>query len=395
MARDLEVKGFGPFEIKDEARGEVRAVVASMDTPDRDGDVLLSGSIRPGNRVKLSGWGHDVVLANAPPVGVGTITEEGGKAIFEGRFFTSTARGADAFNTVKELGGDGEWSYGFRRAEAKTADLTEEWREKGARRLYSEVNPVEASPVFMPAGFGTQTLSVKAEGSLTQRLDAVNEALMSRNEGLDPDNWWWAREVFDDHVIVEAAGGLLRVPYAMGDDGAVTIQGTDAVPVEVEYRETETEEAEGEGADTRSAEDQAFVKALTRIKRERGLTYAQLAEAMEVAEEDVPGILSGDSPMPDYATLKAVTEKFPKPVPAMEAEAQEEEEVAHQLKRFERNRKLADALEQERDLEAKLEAQRRVVAELKAERDDDAEFQSKIREELAQFERTRLRVGAR
>jgi transcriptional regulator with XRE-family HTH domain len=394
MAKGLEVKGFGPFEIKDESRGEVRAVVASMDTPDRDGDVLLSGALRPGNRVKLSGWGHDVVLANAPPVGVGTMVEEDGKAVFEGRFFLSSQRGADAFATVKELGEDGEWSYGFRRAEAKTADLTEEWRERGATRLYSEINPIEASPVFLPAGFGTQTLSVKAEGSLTQRMDAVNAALMERNEGLDSGDWWWGREVFEDHVIVETDDGLLRVPYTLDDDGAVTLQGTDAAPVEVEYRDVEAESAEEGDAETRGAEDRAFAKALASLKRERGLTYAQIAEVMEVAEEDVPAILSGDRAPPDYSTLKAVAEKLPKPVPAMVAEAQEEEEVAHELKRFERNRQLADALDLERELEAKLAAQRRVVAEMKAERDGDAEFQAKIREELAQFERTRRRVGA-
>lgn len=186
----LEVKSFGAFEIKDEATGEVAAIVATLGVMDKDGDVLLPGSFPSSTMVKLSGYGHSIIKENAPPVGKGTITVEGDKAIFRGRFFMSTDRGRDAFHTVKELGEDGEWSFGFPR-NAKTAPMTKEWRDKGARRLITGLLPVEASPVFVGAGWGTGTLFTKdaPDESLSpdpaieaSRIAAAKEAEATRLE---------------------------------------------------------------------------------------------------------------------------------------------------------------------------------------------------------------------
>lgn len=160
MRDSLETKSFGSFEIKDEARGEVVAIVATLGVVDKDGDVLLPGAFPASASVKMSGYGHDVITEGKPPVGKGTITIQDDKAVFEGRFFMSTLRGADAFHTVKELGADGEWSFGFPK-NVQTTPMTEEWRSKGARRLITGLNPIEASPVFIGAGQGTQTLFTK------------------------------------------------------------------------------------------------------------------------------------------------------------------------------------------------------------------------------------------
>jgi hypothetical protein len=159
---DLEMKSFGPFEIKSEDRGEVVAVVATLGVVDKDGDVILPGAVPLGGaRVKLSGYDHDSVLKNLPPAGKGVIAEEGDHLVFRGKFFMTTERGREAFHTVKELGDEGEWSFGFPRA-TKNATLTDEWRTKGAKRLIAGMRPIEASPVFVGAGWGTQTLYTKA-----------------------------------------------------------------------------------------------------------------------------------------------------------------------------------------------------------------------------------------
>ncbi len=162
MSRDLEMKSFGPFEVKSEDRGEVEAVVATLGVVDKDGDVIMPGAFPiGGSKVKLSGYGHDVVLEGAAPVGKGVVVEEHGRAIFKGQFFMSTQRGREAFHTTKELGAEGEWSFGFPK-DVKAADLTDEWKAKGARRIIKGLVPVEASPVFVGAGWGTGTLSTKA-----------------------------------------------------------------------------------------------------------------------------------------------------------------------------------------------------------------------------------------
>ena len=163
--RDLETKSFGPFEIKSEDQGEVVAIVATLGVVDKDGDVILPGAVPPeGAKVKLSGFDHDAVLKSMPPVGRGVITEEGDKLVVRGKFFMSTERGREAFNYVREMGADGEWSFGFPRA-TKNATLTDEWRTKGAKRLIAGMAPFEASPVFVGAGFGTGTLLTKAADS--------------------------------------------------------------------------------------------------------------------------------------------------------------------------------------------------------------------------------------
>lgn len=245
---EMETKGFGSFEIKDADKGEVTAIVATLGVVDRDGDVIMKGAIPAGgSKVKLSGYGHDVVLNDAPPVGIGTVREVGDKAVFDGRFFTTTERGREAFLTVKELGADGEWSFGFPKA-VKTGELTDEWRAKGARRIIAGLLPVEASPVFRGAGRGTMTIGVKAASeSLNDRMEAVHNALWDRNEKASGDGWY-AREVFDDFVIVatgyRAGARLLRVPYTVDDAGVIALG--DAVEVEVQYVPVEAKAAEEE-----------------------------------------------------------------------------------------------------------------------------------------------------
>lgn len=173
----LETKSFGAFEIKDADAGEVTAIVATLGVVDRDGDVLLPGSFPESASVKMSGYGHDVILDGAAPVGKGTITVEGDKAIFRGKFFLSTARGRESFNTVKELGTEGEWSFGFPRG-VKTAEMSDEWKAKGARRIIKGITPVEASPVFIGAGLNTGTVAIKEaeDAAATAQRDADAKA---------------------------------------------------------------------------------------------------------------------------------------------------------------------------------------------------------------------------
>lgn len=174
-AVELEVKSFGPLEIKDEAQGYVEAVVGTINEVDHDGDVFLPGVVGKGAKVKLSGYGHDMVVGGAPPAGRGTITEENGRLILRGHFYMTTSRGREAFFTTKEEGEDGQWSVGFPRATAKTVKLSEEWAKKGARRLISEATMIETSPVLRGAQHGTGTLAVK-EAVKEGVKEAVKEA---------------------------------------------------------------------------------------------------------------------------------------------------------------------------------------------------------------------------
>jgi hypothetical protein len=179
---NVDVKAFESFEVKDADRGEVVAIVATLNVVDRDGDVILPGAIPPGARVKLSGYGHDLVLYGAPPAGKGTLTEEGNKAVLRGNFFMSTDRGREAFYTTKELGPESEWSFGFLK-DVKQAKLTDEWRARGARRVIAGLVPLEASPCLLGAGIGTATISAKsARAAAAEAAKQEGLAIFRRNQ---------------------------------------------------------------------------------------------------------------------------------------------------------------------------------------------------------------------
>lgn len=153
----MDTKTLRGVEIKDESKGEVTAVFATLGVRDHDGDFTRDGAFTDGAPVRISAYGHkswDGLL----PVGKGVIRIKGKKAILEGQFFMNTTHGRDTFETVKELSEAGlqEWSYGF---DINGYSFGE---EKGQQvRYLDRVTVHEVSPVLLGAGIGTRTLSAK------------------------------------------------------------------------------------------------------------------------------------------------------------------------------------------------------------------------------------------
>lgn len=180
----LELKaGGGPLRVKARDRGEVEAQVAEINVVDRDGDVLLPGSIRTGTRVKVSFYGHDAVLHDAAPVAMGQLHVDGRRVTMTAKYFMTTTRGVEAFRMVKEIGSDGEWSVAFQTR--RTADMTPAWRSSGAVRLLSSVDVIEASPVLRGAALQSGTLATKRAATGLTREELTKEvARFRRNESL-------------------------------------------------------------------------------------------------------------------------------------------------------------------------------------------------------------------
>lgn len=143
-------------EIKDEAKGQVRAVFATFNKIDSHGDVTLPGAFEDGAEVPISSYGH-TSWDGALPVGKGAIRQTSKEAIFEGEFFMDTTHGADTFRTVKALGALGQWSYGYDPVEYSFGE-----HDGQHVRFLAKQKTHEVSPVLLGAGVGTRTLATKS-----------------------------------------------------------------------------------------------------------------------------------------------------------------------------------------------------------------------------------------
>lgn len=154
----MDTKGLCRVEIKDEVKGEVRAVFSTLNVIDSDGDVALPGTFEDGAPVRISAYGH-ASWNGALPVGKGVIRTTPAEAILESQFFMDTTHGRDTFMTVKELSEAGlqEWSYGFDPVEWSYGEF-----EGQKVRFLNKVKVYEVSPVLVGAGVNTRTLAAKS-----------------------------------------------------------------------------------------------------------------------------------------------------------------------------------------------------------------------------------------
>lgn len=142
------------LELKaDDQTGSFRAVFATLNVIDLDGDVTTPGAFRDGQEVRIARWGHNWFDL---PVGKGVIHADEQQAWVDGQFFLDTTVGKDTYLTVKNLGQLQEWSYGF--------DVTK-WSQGQFNgedvRFLEGLNVHEVSPVMLGAGIGTHTEAIK------------------------------------------------------------------------------------------------------------------------------------------------------------------------------------------------------------------------------------------
>lgn len=141
------------IELKADAQGQFRAIFATFNVVDKDGDVTLPGAFKAGQEVRIAQWGHNW---GALPVGKGVINADQERAWVDGEFFLDTTPGKDTYTTVKGLGALQEWSYGF-------DVLGYEFGKHGNEdvRFLKAMDVHEVSPVMLGAGIGTGTESIK------------------------------------------------------------------------------------------------------------------------------------------------------------------------------------------------------------------------------------------
>ncbi len=145
------------IELKADQEGAVSAVFSRFDVADHDGDVTLRGAFTTGAKVSMLP-AHDVASYR---IGKGIIREQGDVAVFEGQFNLKTDLGRNWYESIKFDTEDGqpqqEWSYGYDVEDAEYGM----WNGQQVRFL-KRLKVHEVSPVFLGAGIGTSTLSVKS-----------------------------------------------------------------------------------------------------------------------------------------------------------------------------------------------------------------------------------------
>lgn len=165
--KTLETKRFSPeLKLTDE-EGTFRAVIATLNVEDSDGDVTLPGFFGDQDNIPIL-VGHDWMKL---PVGKGKIFEEKNKAILEGKLNLADPQAKSVYEWLKfdfengspaqdfsygyTLKGDG-WKPGeFRGNDVRFLQPTEEGKPGATVH--------EASLVLVGAGEGTGTQSVKSQ----------------------------------------------------------------------------------------------------------------------------------------------------------------------------------------------------------------------------------------
>lgn len=143
-----------PFELKAADTGEFRAVFATFDVVDHDGDVTRPGAFKAGSEVIIGSWGHKTADL---PVGKGVIVANQREAAVEGKFFLDTDHGKATYQTMKNLGDLGEWSYVF-------SVQKQSFGEEGGRpvRFLEDIKVYSVDPVLAGAGIDTRTTDIKS-----------------------------------------------------------------------------------------------------------------------------------------------------------------------------------------------------------------------------------------
>lgn len=157
MPNDLkQFKNTGTVRIKQDGQeGEFEAVIATLNTMDKDGDYTVPGAFGQQEVTILPSHNWDSV-----PLGKATIMERGTEVVAVGRFNLETNVGREWYQALKFDIQNGrplqEWSYGYRVLES-----SDETIDGHMARVLRKLSVHEVSPVIIGAGEGTRTVSVK------------------------------------------------------------------------------------------------------------------------------------------------------------------------------------------------------------------------------------------
>lgn len=159
-------------EVKNEERGEVTAVIATLNLRDKDGDLIVPGAFGTQD-VLVSAYNHRTWHGDLP-VGRGKVYEQGNEARADLEFFMDDDEARRHFRLIKNVGAAQEFSFGFDVLEWDEPD--DDQRQQGVERVITKFKVYEVSPVFRGAGINTRTVSAKEAERLAE-LAMIKETM--------------------------------------------------------------------------------------------------------------------------------------------------------------------------------------------------------------------------
>lgn len=185
---------------EDENSGYVKAVIATLEVIDRQGDRIMAGAIGE-QKVTLSAYGHSTIRSGRLPIGRGRVYEEGKKVYFEGYFFMDEEPSAATYRVIKKLSDIQEWSFSLH-----DIDYTIKREDRQYIFELTKITVKETSPVLRGAGIDTRTVEMKDDDSAdvekeVETLTTERDTLKSENETLKTENQTFK----DDNAKLKAA----------------------------------------------------------------------------------------------------------------------------------------------------------------------------------------------
>jgi hypothetical protein len=223
-------KKFRIKTIDTDAKGEVTAVIATLNVKDHDGDVTVKGAF--GEQVAMIVPTHDW---NSVPLGRAVIGEKGDDVIAKMRFNLDIDEGRKWYSAIKFDFDAGnplqEYSYGYEIKNADKGDF------KGERvQFLKELRVIEVSPVLLGAGIDTGTVAVKKRGrkawaELAGSWEAIQRTLRSAAGVALNDPYCYLEATLDDSIVVvsmnwtgiEWKDSYYQFDWTMSEDGSVSL----------------------------------------------------------------------------------------------------------------------------------------------------------------------------
>lgn len=221
----MNTKTFGDVTIKSADEGHVKATIATIGVVDRDGDVMMDGSLTE-TKVAISPFGHAIWAARTPgtqPVGYGTFKQDGDRLVFDGRFNLDTQGGREAFADLKlalDEGVNTEWSFSLQDIVATKGEV-----DGQPARFISSFRPAEVCRVLQGASVGSGTMAVKSAMAAKQLMSSVRRLLSEAGRNRWPGRYSYVEDFDTDAGLAvfelynEMGGGysLVQVSFTRTD----------------------------------------------------------------------------------------------------------------------------------------------------------------------------------